>query len=154
MITVIAYHPTGYEVRIELESSDKLAGIIQWLHDHNYRPSQSVEHTPEGLPICPKHRVPMTQREKQGDTWFSHNMGTKDSPIWCRGYASNASPGWNYGDPPGASQAEPEQPRHLGRDLGQAYVETTAQPQPARKNGKAPQTNRRVDDINKELYGS
>ena len=50
--------------------------------------------TPEGLPICPKHRVPMRKRERQGDTWYSHNAGAEGEELWCRGYAGKDSPGW------------------------------------------------------------
>lgn len=37
MLTIVAYHPTGYEVRIEVES-EKLDATIRWLEKHNYRP--------------------------------------------------------------------------------------------------------------------
>ena len=50
--------------------------------------------TPEGLPICPKHGVPMRKRERQGDTWYSHNAGGEGEELWCRGYAGKDSPGW------------------------------------------------------------
>jgi hypothetical protein len=50
--------------------------------------------TPEGLPICPKHGAPMKRREKQGDSWHSHNVGTEDRPLYCRGYAGKDSPGY------------------------------------------------------------
>jgi hypothetical protein len=40
--------------------------------------------TPEGDPICPKHLVPMKKREKQGDVWHSHNVGTEAEPCYCR----------------------------------------------------------------------
>jgi hypothetical protein len=49
---------------------------------------------PDGTPICPRHNTPMRQRSKQGDTWYSHNVGTKDEPIYCRGYHGKDSPGY------------------------------------------------------------
>lgn len=52
--------------------------------------------TPDGRPICPKHGVPMKAREKQGDTWYSHNVGTEDKPCYCKGYAGPDSPGWEH----------------------------------------------------------
>ncbi len=51
--------------------------------------------TPDGRPICPKHRTPMKQREKQGDIWHSHNVGTEDEPCYCKGYPGPDSPGWD-----------------------------------------------------------
>ena len=50
--------------------------------------------TPDGIPICPRHGVPMRRREKQGDTWYSHNVGTDGEELWCRGYPGKDSPGW------------------------------------------------------------
>lgn len=45
MLTVIAYHPTGYEVRIEMES-EKLDTTIRWLEKHNYRPVREMNGNP------------------------------------------------------------------------------------------------------------
>ncbi|MEI8165000.1 MAG: hypothetical protein WCG26_01435 [Chloroflexales bacterium] len=50
---------------------------------------------PDGTPICPKHGTPMRKREKQGDVWHSHNMGTEDSPCYCKGYRGADSPGYD-----------------------------------------------------------
>jgi hypothetical protein len=41
MLTIIAYHPTGYEVRIEVES-EKLDPTIRWLEKNNYRPVRNM----------------------------------------------------------------------------------------------------------------
>lgn len=61
--------------------------------------------TPEGLPICGKHGVPMKSREKQGDTWHSHKVVASDgTELYCRGYAGPESPG--YSVPRGATDAE------------------------------------------------
>ena len=53
------------------------------------------ETTAEGLPICPKHGVPMRRREKQGDVWHSHNVGEPGEEVYCRGYPGKDSPGWD-----------------------------------------------------------
>ena len=94
---LIAYHPQGWEIRLEIADRSDLTDAIRWLSDNHYRPAQGFLRTPEGLPICPKHGAVMSKREKQGDEWYSHNMGTKDHPLWCRGYKSDLSPGWEYG---------------------------------------------------------
>lgn len=49
---------------------------------------------PDGTPLCPKHNVPMRKRERQGDAWWSHNAGSKDAPLYCKGYAGPDSPGY------------------------------------------------------------
>lgn len=49
---------------------------------------------PDGTPICPKHRTPMRKRERQGDQWWSHNAGSKDAPLYCKGYHAPDSPGY------------------------------------------------------------
>lgn len=56
--------------------------------------TQEWQRLPDGTPICPKHHAPMRAREKQGDTWYSHNVGTKDQPIYCKGYHGKDSPGY------------------------------------------------------------
>jgi hypothetical protein len=51
---------------------------------------------PDGTPLCPKHKIPMRLREKQGDQWYSHSVG-KDAggkEIYCKGYHGKDSPGW------------------------------------------------------------
>lgn len=50
---------------------------------------------PDGNVLCPKHGCAMRKREKQGDEWFSHNMGTEDRPLYCRGYPGKDSPGYD-----------------------------------------------------------
>lgn len=60
-------------------------------------PAQKHEwnYTPEGLPICPKHGVPMKKREKQGDTWYSHvAIDDQGEELYCRGYHGKDSPGY------------------------------------------------------------
>lgn len=59
--------------------------------------TQEWQRLPDGTPICPKHHAPMRAREKQGDTWYSHNVGTKEQPIYCKGYHGKDSPGYEIG---------------------------------------------------------
>lgn len=106
MITVIAYHPLGFEIRVDQEDPAKIEATVSWLLNHDYRARVGYDLTPEGLPICPRHRVPLTKREKQGDIWFSHNVGSADDPIWCRGYQSKTSPGWDIANGNGAAPTE------------------------------------------------
>lgn len=58
------------------------------------QPPQQWSSTPDGLPICPKHGTPMRKRERQGDTWYSHNMGADGEDCYCRGYPGKDSPGY------------------------------------------------------------
>jgi hypothetical protein len=68
------------------------------LDKRGYTPAQQTQEwqrLPDGTPICPKHHAPMRQREKQGDLWWSHNVGTKDAPVYCKGYHGKDSPGYD-----------------------------------------------------------
>jgi hypothetical protein len=59
-------------------------------------PAPTWQALPDGTPICPKHGVPMRQREKQGDTWHSHNVaGEGETPCYCKGYRGADSPGYD-----------------------------------------------------------
>lgn len=51
---------------------------------------------PDGTPICPKHHTPMRLRERQGDKWWSHNVGkgADGKDIYCKGYHGKDSPGY------------------------------------------------------------
>lgn len=94
-LTIIAYTAEGYEIRFQAEANN-IAQVLNWVRQQGLRPRQGFEWTPEGLPICPKHGTPMAKREKQGDTWYSHNISADDE-IYCRGYPGKSSPGWDYG---------------------------------------------------------
>lgn len=51
--------------------------------------------TAEGNPICPRHRVPMRKRGKQGDAWYSHQVVDEQGQSkWCRGYHGPSSEGY------------------------------------------------------------
>lgn len=57
-------------------------------------PVATADDLPEGWKLCHKHHAGMKQRHKQGDSWNSHNVGTKEQPIWCKGYRGPDSPGY------------------------------------------------------------
>ena len=85
------------ELAITGQSLNDLRKAMRLLPEAGIAPVQAATSwatTPEGLPICPKHRVPMRKRERQGDTWYSHNAGGEGEELWCRGYPGKDSPGW------------------------------------------------------------
>ncbi|MBK8905457.1 MAG: hypothetical protein IPM53_30015 [Anaerolineaceae bacterium] len=96
LITLIAFHPTGYELHIPV-TFEELPATMRRLAARGYTPSREPVLTAEGLPICPRHGVPMQQRSKQGDFWFSHKMVHPETgeTVYCRGYASASSPGYD-----------------------------------------------------------
>lgn len=98
-ITVSAIHPSGFTIALQVDVQD-LDTTLADLLARGYRPTSGSadgwQRTPEGLPLCPKHGVPMRQREKQGDTWYSHQLPDPRTGelLYCRGYAGPSSPGW------------------------------------------------------------
>lgn len=46
----------------------------------------------DGTAFCRKHGEAMRLREKQGDSWWSHDTGGE---CWCRGRPGKDSPGWD-----------------------------------------------------------
>ena len=95
--SVFAVHPAGYLVEFTLDEEEHLADAVELLVAREYRPSHgdAWPRTPDGVPICPKHREVMTQREKQGDTWYSHKVTDDHGEVlFCRGYPGKSSPGW------------------------------------------------------------
>ena len=110
-ITLIAFHPTGYELHIPV-TFEELPSTMRRLAARGYTPSREPVLTAEGLPICPRHGVPMKQRNRQGDIWFSHKMVHPETgeTVYCRGYASASSPGYDLLLPtavPPAGQGKP-----------------------------------------------
>ena len=99
-LTVKALHQSGFEIHFQVPSLDALEGTIADLVERGYRPTSGAgdgwQRTPSGEPICPRHQVPMRLREKQGDSWWSHQMvdPRTGEELWCRGYAGPSSPGW------------------------------------------------------------
>ncbi len=88
-----------YEGELEItgQSLNDVRKAVRLLPEAGIEPVRAAtgwQLTPEGLPICPKHGAPMKERSKQGDVWHSHNVGTEDNPLWCRGYPGKESPGW------------------------------------------------------------
>ena len=73
-----------------------LAEIQDTLLQKGYLPNGELPRTAEGLPICTRHAVPMRQREKQGDTWYSHSVTDPKTGeiLYCKGRPGNDSPGW------------------------------------------------------------
>lgn len=57
-------------------------------------PIAAPDDLPEGWKLCQKHGAPMRPRNKQNQNWHSHNVGTKDEPLWCKGYKGADSPGY------------------------------------------------------------
>ena len=110
-ITLIAFHPTGYELHIPVTFED-LPATMRRLAARGYTPSREPVLTAEGLPICPRHGVPMKQRTRQGDIWFSHKMVHPETgeTVYCRGYASASSPGYDLLLPTAELPANPEKP--------------------------------------------
>ena len=99
-VTVKALHMSGFEVMLRVDSLEDLDATIADLQQRGYRPTSGAgdgyQRTPEGLPICPRHQVPMRERSKQNDTWFSHQLPDPRTGelVYCRGYAGPSSPGW------------------------------------------------------------
>lgn len=93
----------GYNVGItfELDTLKALPAALKRLRSYGIVPTATDwQRTPEGLPICQKHGVAMQERQKQGDTWYSHKVTTPDGKeCYCRGYpnpSANGDDGWNY----------------------------------------------------------
>ncbi len=88
----------GYEGDLEIraESLNDLRKAVRLLPEAHVEPAAATvwRTTPTGEPICPRHGVPMRKRERQGDTWYSHNAGGEGEEAYCRGYAGKDSPGW------------------------------------------------------------
>jgi len=99
-LTLTALHPSGFEVCLQVPSLDALEPTIADLLQRGYRPTSGAsdgwQRTPEGHPLCPKHRVPMRPRLKQGDEWYSHSVTNRTTGeiVYCKGYKSPSSPGW------------------------------------------------------------
>ena len=143
MPTIIAYHPTGFEIRFDVESGG-VDALLTKLEKYRYRPSREIQLTPEGTPICPRHGVPMTKREKQGDVWYSHKVAdpVTGQTFYCRGYPGPSSPGYMIAPSPPAPAA-PGQTAQSNRQMNGRSVPTTTGHQPTRP----------PDPVNTELFG-
>ena len=59
-------------------------------------PPLAQAYSPEGSPICSRHHVSMREREKQGDSWWSHKVvDPAGQEHYCKGRAGKDSPGWD-----------------------------------------------------------
>ena len=140
-ITIIAFHPTGYELHIPV-AFEELPATMRRLAARGYTPSREPILTAEGLPICPRHGVPMMQRNKQNDLWFSHKMVHPETgeTVYCRGYASASSPGYDILLPL-AAQAGEQVEKSLGELPANAGSNQVLSNNPAVTNGRSPQVN-------------
>ena len=93
----------GFTVQIAFDGTlDQLPGTIERLKALGAEPTASApaalvaaaDDLPDGWKLCQKHAAPMRPRNKQNQTWHSHNVGTKDDPCWCKGYKGADSPGY------------------------------------------------------------
>ena len=154
MPTIIAFHPSGFEIRFDVDLGG-VADMVRRLEQRRYRPSRELTYTAEGLPICPRHGVPMQKREKQSDTWFSHKVTDPNSGevIYCRGYASPSSPGFEV--LPAATTAA--KPKPANGQNGNAKPVAANRQNGANGNGRSP--NRQpvkqvdLDKLNEALFG-
>lgn len=90
----------GFELELEITLQPaRLVACLEWLKRQGFEPHRrplTFELTPDGLPICPRHRVPMHLREKQGDTWHSHKVvDPQGRELYCRGYPGPDSLGYD-----------------------------------------------------------
>lgn len=90
----------GVPIDLQTEPFDvrRLAALVGYLDDLGWEPDRPpvvYQTTPDGLPVCPRHGVPMRRREKQGDEWHSHKVIAPDGQeVYCRGYDGPDSPGY------------------------------------------------------------
>jgi len=99
--SISVIQPAGYTIEIHLHDKgyDEIDATIDALEHRGYRPSQPGEQwarTPTGEPICPRHKVVMRLRSKQQQEWWSHRVihAQTGEELYCRGYKSPSSPGW------------------------------------------------------------
>jgi hypothetical protein len=87
-------------VELDTEPFDvrRLAALLGYLAELGWVPELPpvvYQTTPDGLPVCPRHGVPMRRREKQGDEWHSHKViDPHGQELYCRGYDGPDSPGY------------------------------------------------------------
>ena len=110
-----------------------LAELQDELLKAGYLPNGELPRTAEGLPICTRHAVPMRQREKQGDTWYSHSVTnpTTGEILYCKGRPGNDSPGWQVDvdatapEPTANGTAEPQAQAEANTPTAYWQVATT-----------------------------
>lgn len=103
--TIDAVSPLGFPVHLtfaDIKLTD-LAEHIAALAKLGYTPPTQAsaapvatpDDLPEGWKLCQKHGAPMRPRNKQNQTWHSHNVGTREHPVYCKGYKGADSPGYD-----------------------------------------------------------
>jgi len=141
LITLIAFHPTGYELHIPV-TFEELPATMRRLAARGYTPSREPVLTAEGLPICPRHGVPMQQRTKQNDVWYSHKMVHPETgeTVYCRGYASASSPGYDILLPTAVPDEDAAQPEAHWPPVGDMPARSSqpSSQQPHQHNQPAP----------------
>jgi len=137
IITTIS--PKTYITTFETEASTMMQLIASLTEIQNtllhagYLPNGELPRTAEGLPICTRHAVPMRQREKQGDTWYSHSVTdpTTGEIMYCKGRPGKDSPGWrvdmdaNAPEPNANGTAEPKAQAEANSPTAYWQVATT-----------------------------
>ncbi len=100
MPTITALRPSGLAVTVDVATLDQVEAAVADLRRRGDRPAtrtgEGWARTPDGLPLGPRHHVPMRPREKPGDTWYSHQVPDPRTGalLYCRGDASPSRPGW------------------------------------------------------------
>ena len=94
MPKIFARHPLGYAIEFDDVSRERLDEAVAWLAQHGYQPDlpgDGWRRTPDGEPLCPRHGVAMSKRERQGDTWHSHKVVDQHGQEkYCRGYRTSS----------------------------------------------------------------
>lgn len=88
----------GFDVTVRYQAGVKgLAESVRRLAAAGLKPARpaSPSALPDGTPVCGKHAAVMAKHEKQGDSWWSHQvMGPNGDWIYCKGRPGGDSPGW------------------------------------------------------------
>jgi hypothetical protein len=94
--TTIEHRGRSFVVVANGLTLDQFCDILDRRHYTAAAQTQEWQTLPDGTPICPKHHTPMRKRERQGDTWWSHNVAADgDAPVYCKGYVGKDSPGYD-----------------------------------------------------------
>ena len=95
--TTVEHRGRAFTIQAEGMTLDQFCDLLDKGGYAAAAQTQEWQRLPDGTPICPKHHAPMRKRERQGDTWFSHNVaGEGEAPIYCKGYHGKDSPGYEY----------------------------------------------------------
>jgi hypothetical protein len=94
--TTVEHRGRSFTITAEGVTLDQFCDLLDARGYTAQAQSQEWQTLPDGTPICPKHHTPMRLRERQGDKWWSHNVGKGEDgkDIYCKGYAGKDSPGY------------------------------------------------------------